>query len=343
MDVSIIIPTFNRDNLLMGTLESIAPIITQRESVEVIVVDNGSRDHTADVCRAIKERFPSIEWRYFYDDMPGLLTGRHLGARKARGEILAFLDDDVLLTPSWPEALDDAFGDPEVKLAGGSSCAQYELEPSSWLAGQWVEFESGRMCTALSLIDLGPAKKKVDPLYVFGLNFSIRRTAFEEWGGFNPDCMPKTLRRYQGDGETGVAHKARARGAVALYHPGLALKHVIPASRLTLESFEQRGFYQGVCDSYTAIRRRGSLPTVRAKSGKDLLRLVKRKLERERILCSPTAENVRRLWGHAHSAGVHFHQDEVRNDPKLLEWILKPDYFDYRLPDGWKNYVKPDR
>ena len=42
----------------------------------------------------------------------------------------------------------------------------------------------------------------------------------------------------------------------------------------------------------------------------------------------------------AHFAGMQFHQNEVRSDPKLLEWVIRPDYFDYRLPEGWERYCQ---
>src|SRR5262245_13770179 len=142
-DISIIIPTRNRAAALLQTMTSIATVVASRDPAEIIVVDNGSIDDTGGVCREIKDRFPKHHWRYFYDETPGLLTGRHLGAKEAKGEILAFLDDDVLLAPSWLEALRDAFGDPEVMLTGGPSWPHYEVEPPSWLAGMWVEFEQG--------------------------------------------------------------------------------------------------------------------------------------------------------------------------------------------------------
>jgi len=335
-DISIIIPTLNRVRALSEALESAARVIDPDDPVEIIIVDNGSVDRTAGACREIKDRFPKHDWRYFYDETPGLLTGRHLGAREAQGEILTFLDDDVLLAPSWLEALKDAFSDPDVMLVGGPSFPRYEVEPPSWLAGQWVEFEGGRRCNPLSLIDFGRAKKEVDATYVWGLNFSIRRTAFETCKGFHPDCIPKPLQRYQGDGETGLAEKIKRRGLKTLYHPGVALQHFIPALRLTPESFEQRGFYNGVCSSYSNIRSTQAVPP---RSWKDRLRPIKRKFERERILRNPTTEDIRRLYAQAYLAGFQFHQDEVRNDEKLLEWVLRPDYFDYRLPQGWEDYV----
>src|SRR5262249_38745669 len=200
-----------------------------------------------------------------------------------------------------------AFRDPEVMLTGGPTSPHYEVEPPSWLGGMWEEYEEGvRVLGELSLVDLGPTRKDVDPLYVQGANFAIRKTTFQACGGFHPDCLPKPLQRYQGDGETGLALKIRARGLKALYHPGAAVTHVIPAARLTPESFEQKGFYQGVSGSYFDIRRNGFLPA-RTISWRDLVRSIKWKLERESLFGNLSAKNVRFLVARARFAGRWFH------------------------------------
>ena len=104
MKYSLIVPTYNRAGTLKLTLESISSAVNA-EAIEILVVDNGSDDDTRRVCKKIEERFPQLTWRYFYEPVPGLLSGRHRGAEEARGEVLTFLDDDVLLEPGWFEAL----------------------------------------------------------------------------------------------------------------------------------------------------------------------------------------------------------------------------------------------
>ena len=113
--------------------------------------------------------------------------------------------------------------------------------------------------------------------------------------------------------------------------------HRVSASRMTPEYLERRGFLQGI-DSIGKFAATGA-QTVRQWSWKDLLRPAKWKIERQLILRHPTSEGVGQLMADAHFAGMRFHQDEVLNDPKLLEWVLKPDYFDYRLPPGWETYL----
>jgi hypothetical protein len=106
---------------------------------------------------------------------------------------------------------------------------------------------------------------------------------------------------------------------------------------MTPAAFEQRGFYQGVCDSYTRIRKAGRAPDPPAKSWKDGLRPFKQDFERKRLFKRGDARAVAMLMDRAYVAGVAFHQQEVRTDSALLEWVLRPDYFDYALPDGWEQ------
>jgi hypothetical protein len=106
------------------------------------------------------------------------------------------------------------------------------------------------------------------------------------------------------------------------------------------EYFERRSFLEGISDSYAQIRRDHVLSAPPTQSWRDYLRPVKWwKLERELILRRPTAEGVHRLMARSRFAGMQFHRNEVRNDPKLLGWVLRKDYFDYRLPDGWEQYL----
>ena len=73
-----------------------------------------------------------------------------------------------------------------------------------------------------------------------GLEFFHPERYILELGGFHPDCIPKHLQRFQGDGETGLSYKIKEKGYKSIYHPGAMVYHLIPASRLTVEYFEAR-------------------------------------------------------------------------------------------------------
>ena len=95
--VSVIIPTYNRKDLLHETLNSLAQQTYPKDHFEIIVVDDGSTDGTAAMSR---EAFP-FALRYFWQTNQGDAIARNLGARQSQADILVFLDDDMLVEPDY--------------------------------------------------------------------------------------------------------------------------------------------------------------------------------------------------------------------------------------------------
>ena len=89
--VSIIVPTHNRAGLLPRALAS--ALGQTYAPIEVVVVDDGSTDGTADVVEGLKARHPNL--RYLRHDHPlGASAARNRGVREAAGACVALLDDD---------------------------------------------------------------------------------------------------------------------------------------------------------------------------------------------------------------------------------------------------------
>lgn len=332
--LSLVVPTRNRAPLLARCLDAMGRHLDPARLADVIVVDNGSGDGTEEVFAAAARRHPRLPWRYLREPMPGLLSGRHRGAAEARGEVLSYLDDDALVEPGWCEAVAGSFADRGISLVGGPSRPIFKGRPPGWLRHLWRDVEGVHMLDWLSLIDCGPEPRPVQPYFVWGLNFSIRRDAFEECRGFHPDGMPADLLRYRGDGEGGLAYKIAEKGLRTLYQPGALVSHVLPPARLTLVALEQRAFAQGISDSYTKIRQAGA---VADDVGVTSLGAAERRRLRAAVRRFGSASALHRLLAAARDAGGRFHREEVRRDPVLLQWVLRADYFDYALPLGWDS------
>ena len=330
MNASVIVPTYNRANPLHATLET---LLGQEDvaDYEVIVVDNGSTDPTKDVVTAYMGKEHNAELRYEFEAEPGLLAGRHRGAALARSEILVYVDDDILADRRWLSSVLAAFQDERVQIVGGPSRAEFERPPPSWVEELWSVDPEGRRCEWLSLIDLGDESRPVDPRFVFGLNLSIRKRALHDLGGFHPDNIPKHLQHYQGDGETGLTEEAARRSFMALYEPRASVRHFIPADRLTLPALEDRAFYQGVADSYRESRRRAG-----PARGPSLHAALMRPPRALRARLDDRRQLKHRLWK-AQVAGYRFHQLSFRTRPDVREWVLRPNYWDYRLPRPHKS------
>jgi len=98
-NLSVIICTHNRAELLAGSIET----LDKQEGVnlgdyEIIVVDDGSTDDTEN---RIKNLDTDVEVRYFYKDWGGRSEARNLGIEKAKGDIIIFVDDDILAPPQF--------------------------------------------------------------------------------------------------------------------------------------------------------------------------------------------------------------------------------------------------
>lgn len=91
MQLSVIIPTFNRANVLARALDSVLLQTLDQGafSIEIIVLDDGSTDETATL---IAQQYPSV--RYYYQDNQGVSSARNLGLMHAKGEWIALLDSD---------------------------------------------------------------------------------------------------------------------------------------------------------------------------------------------------------------------------------------------------------
>ena len=318
--LSIIIPTRNRSNFLSQALTSIVGQTFDQRDFEIIVVDNGSKDMTRSVSGDFSKCFKNFN--YFYEDTPGLHAGRHAGLKGSRGEIIVFADDDIKAFPTWLEGIAEAFQNNGVMLAGGKNLPLFESEPPAWLKKLWEKgYAEGRILGFLSLLDLGDAIKTISPYHVFGCNYSIRKEALVEAGGFHPDAMPPELVRYRGDGETYVSKFIFLNGYRTLYHPKASVYHWVSEERMIPSYFCKRAYMQGISDSYTKIR------DDEAKFQWDTI---------FRIL-------IKRLpqifWGKleakiqiSYIKGYMFHQREVRRDPVLRDWVLRKNYFGATCP-----------
>ena len=216
--------TYNRAARLADALTALVRQV-EAPPYEVVVVDNNSTDDT----RAVIARFVAAgRVRYASEPLQGLSHARNRGVAAARGDILAFTDDDVRVGPTWIQAIARAFAEhPDVDMVGGRVEPEWEAEPPAWLP------EAG--FAPLALADYGVQPFQVrpeDPVCLIGANVAVRRHAVERVRGFSP----RLQRVADGIGST-EDHDFQARllevGAAARYDPRLAVRAVVPRERLS--------------------------------------------------------------------------------------------------------------
>ena len=321
IQLSIIIPTRNRSQLLHNTLESITKQTFPKEQFEVIVIDNGSTDETKDVVMSYNSVLPNLV--YHYDATPGLHVGRHNGYRLSKSELLVYADDDIEAFPSWLEGIYESFQDPEVMLVGGKDLPKYEQKPPFWIEEQWYEIDKeGHAMGALSLIDLGDSIKIIPPYYVYGCNYSVRKALITETKGFHPDGVPFNIIEFRGDGEWYVNKYIIEHGYKVMYNPKASVYHVVTKERLTLDYFKRRAFRQGVEKSYADKRykdnKRGRLRQIAAKIYHFL------KIKPQGSFMTEYEKEVRRSF----ELGYKYHDTMYNNNQVLQEWVHRDNYLE---------------
>jgi glycosyltransferase involved in cell wall biosynthesis len=175
--VSVIIPTYNRAHTVAETIDSV--LAQSYRNLEVIVVDDGSKDATQDVLKSYGSRIRSI-----WQENAGQMVARNQGIAESQGNIVTFLDSDDIWLPNC------VMRHVDILRRTGSDV------PCS-LANGWLEFDDGRRITSFqnsdldSALDEGVWRNVADILatrFVMFCQFvAIRREALEHVGGFDED------------------------------------------------------------------------------------------------------------------------------------------------------------
>jgi glycosyltransferase involved in cell wall biosynthesis len=140
--VSIVIPTYNRAELLRECVESVLRLDYPQDGFEVIIVDDGSNDATGAQIQSLLRRCGKRIQAVRHPDNRGVAAARNLGREMARGDIIVFLDDDCRPEVNWLARIMAVFRSyPRAAAVGGSvvnaggsalSRASYIIEFSSW-------------------------------------------------------------------------------------------------------------------------------------------------------------------------------------------------------------------
>jgi glycosyltransferase involved in cell wall biosynthesis len=224
VDLSILIPTHNRGAILGQTLDSLSQIeLPQGKQIELVVIGNACTDNTAEMVAEWGERLP-YPCRYVEDPVANLNVARNRGAEHSTGEVLAYLDDDVWVERSWATALCDAFANPDVRLAGGKVTLWWkDVARPEWFTPQ--------LDGLLTSIDYGPQMKVIDSPYIAGANMAVRRSLFDEIGGFMVGLDRSGSNVGLSGGDTEFILQAMKCGAKVYYVPDAAVRHWVSPHR----------------------------------------------------------------------------------------------------------------
>lgn len=239
--ISAIICTHNRDEYLGAAIDSL--LDQDFDGYEVIVVDNASTDQTRNLVEA---RLPHPKLQYVYESTLGLSAARNAGARVAKGEILAYLDDDAEASRGWLTALAEIYDqNARVAIAGGRVTLIWpeNRTPPAWL--------STNMAGNLGAYDLGDEVVYITQpgLTPRGLNYSIKAEFLDHIGGFDTK-LGRVGKNLLSNEELYMTEKALQMGYQVAYLPDALVAHNVAPSRLAPSWFMSRSWWQGISECY---------------------------------------------------------------------------------------------
>ena len=225
MRFSVVVPTYNRPQPLSLCLDALARLYYPREQFEVIVVDDGSTESLAAHVKNFQDR---LHIRYLREEHAGPGMARNAGAAQARGEYLAFTDDDCAPCPDWLRALEQRFAREPGCLVGGPTINGYPenlyATASQLLIDYLLEYY------AQSGAEPNPSA------FVASNNMAVRADAFQVLGGFHPVLSTAAAE----DRER--CYRWQRTGHPIRYAPEVRVCH---CQRLTLGGFMRQHFTYG--------------------------------------------------------------------------------------------------
>lgn len=247
--VSVVVVTFNRGNVIDACLDSLERQAYPGDRYEVIVVDDCSTDDTAQIARA-HQGVKVIR----HEVNRGIPSARNTGLAAAKGEIVAYIDDDAVADAHWLEYLVRPFEDPKVTASGGQTFAyKTEYIAERYLAAGgygnpaplafggsknplrrfWVYLKS-------MFVPVSIATKSTEVQAVYGLNCAFRTATLRNVGGFDEQLLA--------DEDSEISTRLRNSGAHIIFTPDAIIHHrhresVIKLIRQTFRRSEYTVYY----------------------------------------------------------------------------------------------------
>jgi len=241
MDVTVAICTWNRAALLDKTLVRLREIaVPAGLSWELLVVDNNCTDDTQAV---LAKHLRHLPLKALIETKQGHSHARNQAVAEAKGKLLIWTDDDVLIAPNWMTDIAAAAARfPDAVFFGGPVRPWFERTPPAWLTRHLP-----RLSSVWALLDHGPEVRRLASAeYCFGANIAFRTDVLRRYP-FDPD-YGRVMARLTGGDETRVIDQIRKDGWNGVWVGPAAVDHFLPEDRMTpryVFEFYRWASYQG--------------------------------------------------------------------------------------------------
>lgn len=226
--ISVVVCTYNRADLLPYALHTLGEQSLASNEYEVIVVDNNSTDDTREVVEKFANKVPNL--RYCLETKVGLSHARNRGWQEARGEYVAYTDDDCKLPPQWLTVAKEIIEKVSPGVFGGYVLPFYNIPKPKWFKDSYGTLKKAEDFTNKS------------PNFI-GCNIFIRRHILENLQGFDTN-LGMTGKKIAYGEETDLQQRIRAIMPHEIFYcdANLCVYHIVRKDKMTM-SWQWRAFF----------------------------------------------------------------------------------------------------
>jgi len=240
LTLDVLIPSYNRSEMLVRTLDSLlAAEMPRGLDVLITVIDNNSTDATADTVRKYI-RANKGQICYVFEPNQGRSHALNAGIKMTGGDLVGMIDDDEEVDRRWFSTISAAFADPNIDFIGGPYLPNWGAEKPKWLPRNYLG--------VIGWVDGGNKARAFDKDYpgiLMGGNAVIRRAALNAAGPYST-LLGRNNKRLLSCEDEDMYRRLLATGATGFYLPDLIIYHYVPSERLTKRYFRNWCFWRGV-------------------------------------------------------------------------------------------------
>jgi GT2 family glycosyltransferase len=237
--ITVLIPTYNRSEVLRKSLEDLALVDRDGLNCSFVVIDNNSGDNTGEAAAGFRDRLPLVLLK---EPRPGKNCALNKALREiSLTEIVVFIDDDISPAKDWLRQLMAITARrPDIAAFGGRiELSWREGEPPAWATADWIKdfaFSSHHYAAEETLYK--------PPACPFGGNFWVRSSVFKKVPFFDESIGPRPTNRVMGS-ETSFLRELQRQEVKMLYCPLSVVHHRILAKECELPALRRRAYTFG--------------------------------------------------------------------------------------------------
>jgi len=240
LSLDIVVPTHNRSQLLLVTLESLRRMRCPADfHVSILIVGNACTDDSRQVVESFARSAP---WPvcYLTESQPGKSFALNTAIASSSSEWVVFFDDDERICEDWLERFADARVEMNFDFISGRYIADFEAAPPAWLPERHSAIVISRHPA-----DIRPQPILSHTALMWGGNCAIRRTALQHVGPFSTEFSRGDGHPALGCEDTDMQLRLLKAGFTGWFDPRLQILHWTPVRRLQKSFFREKMFWAG--------------------------------------------------------------------------------------------------